>query len=166
MGSPHPCATHLAVLLACLKATTGPILELGAGLFSTPLFHAFSWSRYARSIEQNKEWVDRLNALYRDTADNGNHEIIWTADYASAEITDKQWSVALVDHATHSRAPDLARLKGHAELIVFHDAEVELWQPTLAMFAHRFTCKVMPETAVVSDRQSLDWLAAAIGDLW
>ena len=169
MGAPHPWATHLGILLACLRATEGPILELGAGLFSTPLIHAFAWknlNRYARTIEQNKAWAERLMTLYRDTADDHNHEILWTENYASAEITDKPWSVALVDHATHSRARDLARLKGHADLIVFHDAEIELWKPVLATFTHRFTCKIRPDTAVVSDTQSLDWLATGIGDLW
>ncbi|MFH1184717.1 MAG: hypothetical protein V1755_06715 [Chloroflexota bacterium] len=167
MSHPNLCATHLGVLLACLRATDGPILELGAGLFSTPLIHAFSRkNRYARTNEQNKEWAERLSALYRGTADDHDHEIIWTPDYAAADITDKPWSVALVDHATHSRAPDLARLKGHAELIVFHDSEVELWKPDLDAFTYRFTCKVLPHTSVVSDTQSLDWLSTAVGDLW
>ena len=32
--------SHLPILLRAMKATTGPVLELGAGIYSTPILHA------------------------------------------------------------------------------------------------------------------------------
>lgn len=37
----NPFATHIPALLACLECTSGPVLELGSGWFSTPIVSAF-----------------------------------------------------------------------------------------------------------------------------
>ena len=36
----NPFATHIPALLACLEHTSGPVLELGSGWFSTPIVSA------------------------------------------------------------------------------------------------------------------------------
>ncbi len=52
----NPFATHIPVLLACLRHTTGPILEFGSGWFSTPIINAFAVGRFARTIEADAKW--------------------------------------------------------------------------------------------------------------
>ncbi len=52
----NPFATHMPALLACLEHTSGPVLELGSGWFSTPIVSAFATDRLVRTIETNPEW--------------------------------------------------------------------------------------------------------------
>ena len=49
----NPFATHIPALLACLEHTSGPVLELGSGWFSTPIVSAFATDRLVRTIETN-----------------------------------------------------------------------------------------------------------------
>ena len=45
----NPFATHMPVLLACLEHTSGPVLELGSGWFSTPVAKGASRSTTTKS---------------------------------------------------------------------------------------------------------------------
>ncbi len=66
----NPFATHMPLLLACLRHTTGPVLELGSGWFSTPLLAAFATDRLVRTIETNPQWYDRVSQICHLSADH------------------------------------------------------------------------------------------------
>ena len=162
-------ATHLPVLIACLRKTTGPILELGSGLFSTPIVHAFAvHGRYARTVEADVAWGERIRAFFAGVGTHFTHDFVIGAE---CDLADHLWSVVLVDHAADRRAPDLELLRpGKPELVIVHDTEDAGYGvgPILDRFAYRFdfTGTGLPHTSVVSDVMPLDWLPAAIGDIW
>ena len=55
----NPFATHMPLLLACLRRTSGPVLELGSGWFSTPLIAALATDRLVRTVETiDMKWMN------------------------------------------------------------------------------------------------------------
>lgn len=58
----NPIATHIPALLACLRHTAGPVLELGSGWFSAPILSAFATDRLVRTVETNREWHSQITA--------------------------------------------------------------------------------------------------------
>ncbi len=167
----NPFATHMPVLLACLRRTTGPVLELGSGWFSTPLVAAFATDRLVRTVETNHEWYDRLSRVctYQPITRH-RHQIVFVPDYNDAPVDDHQWSVVLLDHEPPPRrGVDALRLRDRCQLMIGHDSEHSDYGygPVFDKFKYRFTLSsVFPWTTVVSDTDPLDWIADALLPLW
>lgn len=167
----NPFATHMPLLLACLRHTTGPVLELGSGWFSTPLVAAFATNRLVRTVETNPEWYDRICrvATYQPITRH-RHQILFVPDYDDAPILDHEWSVVLLDHEPPPRrGHDAERLRDRCQLIIGHDSEHPDYGygPVFDTFKYRFTLSsIFPWTTVVSDTDPLDWLADALQPQW
>ena len=167
----NPFATHMPLLLACLRRTSGPVLELGSGWFSTPLIAAFATDRLVRTIETNPEWYDRISRVctYQPITRH-RHQIVFVPDYSDAPMDDHEWSVVLLDHEPPPRrGVDALRLKDRSQLIIGHDSEYPDYGygPAFDQFKYRFTLsRVFPWTTVVSDTDPLDWIEDALRPLW
>ena len=167
----NPFATHMPLLLACLRHTTGPVLEIGSGWFSTPLVAAFATDRLVRTIESNPDWYDRISrvATYQPITRH-RHQILFVPDYDDAPILDHEWSVVLLDHEPPPRrGHDAQRLRDHCQLMIGHDSEHPDYGygPVFDTFKYRFTLSsIFPWTTVVSDTDPLDWLADALRPQW
>ena len=85
-------ASHLPALLACVTHTTGQVLELGMGSYSTPILHAVCRSRRLVSIEGGMEWMNR----FADFA-SPSHQLVCAAELGS--FATEPWDVVLVDSA-------------------------------------------------------------------
>ncbi len=146
--------THLPLLARCVAATDGAVLELGCGLYSTPILHALCFDRDLVSVESNKEWISRFKQY-----DCGTHSVILGKP---ADHLNRKWSVALVDHAPAAdRAKCVRALANKADLIVCHDSEHRLYgyEPALKDFKYRVEWKrYAPWTTVVSNTMKLDFL--------
>lgn len=111
--------SHIPVLLELFPSVTGPVLELGAGVHSTPLL---SWLCADKglpfvSYETDAVWAKRI----QDATVPGITTHI--DDYANAPI-DKPWGMAFIDHApAERRKVDILRLKDLAAFIVVHDTD-------------------------------------------
>lgn len=167
----NPFATHMPLLLACLRHTNGPVLELGSGWFSTPLVAAFATDRLVRTIETNPQWYDRVSQIATfQPITHHRHQIVYVPDYNDAPMDDHQWSVVLLDHEPPPRRGiDALRLKARSQLIIGHDSEHPDYGygPAFDAFKYRFTLSsVFPWTTVVSDSDPLDWIADALRPLW
>ena len=111
--------THLPCLIQAFGKTTGDILELGAGVFSTPYLHyACTLSkRKLVSYENFQEWYDFLK-----TYENEYHEVNFVEKFADAPI-DKPWDIVLIDQTPDSsRSEEIRRLANLVKYIVIHDA--------------------------------------------
>ncbi len=113
--------THLPCLIRAMAKTSGDVLELGMGVFSTPYLHyeCILSSRKLVSYENSRRWI-------RFFTDYGygcpNHEIIFVENYADAKI-DKPWDVALIDMSPDSeRIMAVKRLANFAKYIIIHDS--------------------------------------------
>ena len=112
--------THLAPLMKAVRKTTGDILELGMGVFSTPFLHYTSIleNRKVVSVENFQNWAK----FFRDWYDHPTHKILIVDKYANAPI-DKEWDVVLIDQTPDSsRTEEIRRLANLAKYIVIHDA--------------------------------------------
>lgn len=146
-------ATHLPALIECVLATRGPVLEMGCGLWSTPVLAAVCGTarRALVTVEENPAWLDRvLQALGpRDEL----HQVLHRYD---AEMIDGvDWSVVLIDHAKDRRQRDLLRLKDRAEWIVVHDAcHPQTYGYDFGGFGHvKYHRALHPWTAVLGSRE-------------
>lgn len=164
-------ATHVPALIACLEGTCGPVLEVGVGIWSTPILHAACapGARRLVSLEANPGWLSRFVPLQSET-----HAVrrLGTWDEAPALVTapellgaNESWAVAFVDHGQAPRGPVVAALRGRAELVVMHDSECHYcgYGPALAAYDWAYTHTHSPTwTTVAGMGTPPPWLTAAL----
>lgn len=118
-------ATHQRLLVKHMLQTTGPVIELGAGNYSTPILHeiAASQGRHLTTFDHNPDWLNRFKIFEWE-----QHELqlleSWS-DFAASKC-----GLAFVDHAdppTHPRWLQVEKLLSVADVIVIHDTEDDLY---------------------------------------
>jgi hypothetical protein len=117
--------SHLPVVLQALLKTRGPVLELGAGLFSTPLLNAFALAQDRRVVtcENARRWF-RWFSIYTGP----QHSVRFVDNWDDLDVGD-MWDVALVDHSPDDRrCIEIRRLAHKARYIICHDANEKYWQ--------------------------------------
>lgn len=113
--------TNIPALIKAMEKTTGDVLELGMGVFSTPYLHyqCILSNRKLVSYENFQEWLDFF-LKYRYPCEN--HEIHFVDAYENAKI-DKEWDVVLIDQTPDSsRIIEIRRLAKLAKYIIIHDS--------------------------------------------
>lgn len=145
--------THMPVLMQALAKTTGDVLELGIGPFSTPLLH---WACYGKrklvSYESSNQYY-KMNEAFKDAG----HEIHLVSDFEDADI-EKPWGLAFIDHdPALRRKEDIRRLANYATMIVVHDTQGRddhsyKFSEIYPLFKYRFIFdKERPHTTVLSN---------------
>lgn len=120
----------------------GPILELGAGMFSTPYLHdQYKAGRQLVSYEQDKIWADEIRSRF-------DHPV-----YGSFHlIPEQRWAIVLVDCEGHNRQPYFDALKPLTEVFVIHDTQYPfVTEEDLNAFKFRYDFDEEPRTTLVSD---------------
>lgn len=118
--------THLAALIKVMSLTKGDVLELGVGMFSTPVLHYLCLlsKRHLVSYDNDKGWVKRfaISTFSNFQYEGLYHEFKYVNDWDEAKI-EKPWDVVLVDHSPDfRRAVEIKRLAKLAKYIVIHDS--------------------------------------------
>ena len=151
-------ATHFPILAGAVARTQGPILELGAGHFSTPMLHMMCLEKNRRlvTVEGDPEWLKTFKILETPWHEFHHMKIGREDDFTLIDEAD--WAVVLVDHRPASRRiREIERLKDRAIFIVVHDTEDERayhYESTLAKFTYRTDWKAYRVwTSVVSMRR-------------
>lgn len=146
--------THEPVLAAAVAiARPGPVLEVGAGNYSTPLLHAMctAMGRKLVTLDSSAEWIARFESL-RGDGHTLEHAPNWTDKAATIGAG---WSVVFIDHApAERRVIDIMLLAHKCEFMVVHDSEHPLYgyEPVFKKFKHRTDYKrLTPWTTVLSN---------------
>lgn len=130
--------------------TDGPVLELGTGLFSTPLLHWLCKEKQRKlvSCESVTDFFE-----FPKSFRSKNHTVHFIDDWDKLD-NKEHWSVIFIDHTVERRAIDAIRFKDSADYIVIHDTESneygydKVWQ----YFKYRYDWKeCRPWTTVVSN---------------
>ena len=151
--------THLPILIKIMGMTSGSVLEMGTGLYSTPFLH---WAcfpyRELISYEGERECFE-LNRQYNEAS----HQVIYVDNWDKAKI-ERKWDVALIDHAPSSRRIiDIKRLANWANFVIVHDTQRNYkfcdFRKIWPLFKYRFDyTKAVPYTSVLSNFINLDFL--------
>lgn len=116
--------SHIPVLVDVFNNSEGPVLELGIGVFSTPLLHALCVDnkRQLVSYENNPEFF-KMHASFIDEF----HQIKLINDWDKIDIESTHWGMVLVDHRpAQRRNVETKRLMNNADYVVIHDSEPRL----------------------------------------
>lgn len=144
-----PWGTHLPLLVAAVvNNPTGRVIELGCGLYSTPVLRALCGDRLT-SVESDKAWAAKFGKGV-------------VTDHWRGVVESGEFAVALVDHAPPAeRAPAIAALRGRCRVIVCHDSEHRLYdmERELVHFKYRKEWKrYAPWTTAVSDVDPMNYM--------
>ncbi|MCR4324229.1 MAG: hypothetical protein NUV69_00900 [Candidatus Curtissbacteria bacterium] len=155
-------SSYFPVLIKTVQNTDGPILELGSGLFSTPLLHwlCAEQGRKLVTYEDVQEYYKFARKFRTET-----HEVNFVTDWDKEDFDKKKWSVVLIDHTAKRRTTDALRLKKHAQYIVLHDTQEEaehhygykkLWSKFKNIYHWEYDLVNVPRTSVVSNTSNLN----------
>lgn len=113
----------IPLAVAALSAR-GDLLELGMGMFSTPLLHkiAIDQNRLLVSVDTELGWVQKFTG-YNSTQ---HHRIYHLGDPNKMHSfgLDKKWGMVLVDHLSgETRYQDVINFANISQMVVVHDAE-------------------------------------------
>lgn len=151
-------STHMPVLINLFSRTDGPIMEIGAGVYSTPILHwlCHPTKRKLVSYENDHDFIK-----FAKEYEAAYHSIRYIDDYRSIPI-DNYYSIILIDHVGHHRGETAVHLKDCADYIVLHDANVirrNTYQLIPKAFKHyRVYEFARPWTGVASNFKELDAL--------
>ena len=111
-------ATHQLVLLEILKRTNKPVLELGAGHFSTPQVHTHKSK--VLTIDDSQKWIDMFSSLKSQT-----HVFCCLNSVELQKFYDndtEQWGLVFVDNSTwEQRMGAINKYKDTADYMIIHD---------------------------------------------
>lgn len=151
--------SHLPVLAHLLAITTGPVLELGCGMYSTPFLHWLCHPRRRRlvTVESAPDYY-----AYARRFETAHHEVWCVTDWDTVDLSGP-WSVAFVDHSpSEKRWQSVLRLASVSDYVAAHDAEnsqAHKYQYARAHGAYRWRWKYTdttgPFTAVFSNQHDL-----------
>ena len=109
-------ATHLEAIVTAALESTGNILELGCGDYSTPVLSTIARHRFDNLLVKSSspEWANR----YRHLAD------IEIVNWDTWSISGN-YGMIFIDSEEHheGRMTKLLQIKDHARIIVMHDAD-------------------------------------------
>jgi hypothetical protein len=149
-------STHNTVLIDVLENSTGDVLEVGSGPFSTPLLHWIckKMNRRLLTYENFKYYFD-----FAKTFTSKNHRIRFVEDWDKIDIKTR-YGVVFLDHAPQERRGiDALRFKDVADYIVMHDTETDKCfkvEDIVKQFKYSYTWKeCRPWTTILSNTKDL-----------
>lgn len=170
--------SHLPVMMKVMAASDGSVLELGAGLYSTPFFYWLckDQKREFTSIESDFEWWKLVWNL-RDVELKPEllHFIdeltmaIYISDWDNMNLADKFFDVVLIDHSpSRRRIKDIKALADKCNYMVVHDTQRNYkfcnYAEIYPLFKYRYDYKdenwdrKVPHTTVLSNFKDLSIL--------
>ena len=180
-------ATHQVPLMTAILSSSGPVLELGCGWYSTPLVHTLCChqDRRAVSLETNEEWHKQFiqyncnghsvvvlagypfkngKFLCRDSVDNYRRLHRRHMEEIHKDADGPMWGVVLVDQAPgFLRNTAIEFFSDLAEFVVVHDTTPEGithygYEPFLSKYKHRAHYSAQsPHTTVVSNFKKIEF---------
>lgn len=111
-------STHMPSLIRTVQTTDKPVMELGGGVYSTPLLH---WLCEEQGLELTTYENDPRCFEFCQHFESPTHKVIFVNDWSDVPM-DKHFGVIFIDHAPDiQRGRDAIKFKDNADYIVMHD---------------------------------------------
>lgn len=145
-------STHNGMLIKALLNSTGPVVEVGGGLYSTPLLH-WLCKLQGRKLT-TYESHDLFYEFCKQFVSRG-HTVKFIENWDEMDFK-THYGVVLIDHhPSERRVVDILNFKDSADFIVVHDTERReqyLLDKTNGQFKYEFVWKeCVPWTTVYSN---------------
>lgn len=136
-------ASFLPVLVRVMSLTSGAVLELGTGIYSTPFLH---WACYPKKRElisyENNEQFFRAFQDYQEDF----HKVFLADKFLPPE---RHFDVVFIDHFPQAdRMVQLERFVKSANYVIVHDVAPEDF---VGVSKYRFDYPAEPRTSVFSN---------------
>lgn len=151
-------ASHLPILAKVMDISTGPVLEMGMGYYSTPFLYwkCKEQGRKLLSLEGDLIWMKKLEM---PDFEGEGFNAVHVKDWDEADIDNTHWGVVLIDHRPAvRRRVDAKRLANNADFVLMHDSEPEIdrfyrYGDAYKHFKYRYDYKSVgkPNTTVLSN---------------
>jgi hypothetical protein len=152
-----PWTTHIGVLVKVLLMSSGDVVELGAGPFSTPLLHwvCRDMNRKLISYESDPEYY-QFARRFRSRL----HRTVLVKDWNEIDTKTHRGVIFIDNNPSSRRSLDAVRFKDSADYIVIHDTNaVEDYSNVWQNFKYMYTWKYSrPWVSVVSNFKNLSGL--------
>ncbi|QQG47699.1 MAG: hypothetical protein HY044_01255 [Candidatus Woesebacteria bacterium] len=150
--------SYMAILVNILLKSEGDIVELGTGIYSTPLLHWLcrDMNRRLISLESDPEYYN-FARQYQSKL----HRIKFVANWDEVDIS-SHMGVVFIDHMPSiRRGIDAIRFRNLADYIVLHDTEGTKYgyETMWSHFKYQYTWKeALGWVSVVSNFKDLSFL--------
>ena len=166
---------HAVLLFAALYATDGAVLELGSGLFSTPIIHNVAVVQQGRdvfTVDADSDWLQQFTAMggphhsFGLVSPEYSNESFRYLQFKPAHFQDwedvweQMYGLVFVDQApAFERRKDIQRRRNASDVMVVHDTdtmEFYDYEPLLSTFPYRYKFRhnaIKTYTDVISDRR-------------
>jgi len=150
--------SHLPALMACVAASEGPVLEFGAGNYSTPCLRAVCdvTGRELVTVEKDDIWRERFTSYSSPT-----HQVLKLEPGLAEKLAERKWGVVFVDDYSEDRHARAGIFLNSAKFIVFHDYNFDDMKPGFDDFlskndCHHYVYRVYgPHTLIVSKEHQI-----------
>ena len=143
--------SHHDALLWCLRASTGPVLEIGMGVESTPFLHHYCGA-HGRSLV-SLETAEKYTAEFQEYATPTHRLVLSESDEAFAVLrAHPHWGVVFIDGEADARGAQLSLATPSADFLVLHDTE-----PSHATHYHYTPRTWEPFPYLVIDKRGTPW---------
>jgi len=142
-------STHQRMLVKYLMRTSGPIVEIGCGDYSTPLIHeiAAAQGRTVCTLDSSADWLNRF-ASYKTDWHSFLHVESWD-DWQP----EGRYGLAFIDHTPGPRRPiEFMKLRDVSDILILHDTEANGydWHTLYSHMDHIETdADIRPSTTVL-----------------
>ena len=168
--------THTTPLLTAALSTTGDVLELGCGDFSTPMLDTVLSRMPGRQLftaEGDATWLKQFQNLESPWHTMKNVPAFQMNGGSARKPLPKwmkrKWGLVFIDHAPADRRRcDIKRLRKLAQVFVVHDTSefvehIYKLEKTLSSFKYRYTYpRYLRTTTIVSDHVDVSkWFASS-----
>lgn len=116
-------STHFPILMKLVNQTEGPIMEVGSGMFSTPLLHwmCFENKRNLITVERHDHYLDFAKKFRSES-----HKVLSIKKLEESDLIgpNNRYSIVFIDHSPkkpRTRGDDALMFKDTADYIVLHD---------------------------------------------
>jgi len=160
--------SHVPILATILNHTSGDILELGSGYYSTSIIHQYATeNRKVLTIESDCEWIRKLQTLftspyhkfYCNNTFKQNltiNELLYRISpylvdtaYEDKYYSNNKFDVVFVDHApNYRRHKDIIQMRKNSNIIIVHDTDDTIFKTFKYVFRSK---NLKPQTTVLSD---------------